>query len=116
MNIRVVLYIDVDTGGERPFRTFPFVEEVPETLAPMAAAAGVYHWVWDPESRKDSPKARDLIEPLALGIAQMKLEPAKFIAMNPEDTRGEYLTFLAWLERYLRECIKHPKTSVAVSR
>lgn len=53
-----------------------------------------------------------MIEPLTNGIAAMKADPGKFIALEPENKWGTYDRFVPWLERLLEACIENPESEI----
>lgn len=81
----------------------------------MAEAAGLYEAVWRPDEHGYTTAA-DILPILRAGIARMKADPEKFIALNPENGWGSYETFLPWLERYADACEANPDALVEVSR
>lgn len=121
-----------------------FQANITHNLNGMAAAAGIYEAVWRPAEmdptraarireqeqaknyhgpggayaieREAVIHARDLIEPLRAGLALLRSDPARFIAMNPENGWGSYDTFVPWVERYLAACERYPDARVEVSR
>ena len=62
--------------------------------------------------RTGSPRRGQLIEPLTNGIAAMKADPGKFIALEPENKWGTYDRFVPWLERLLEACIENPESEI----
>lgn len=92
-----------------------FSTNITHNLNKMADAAGIYQHVWRPDELGIT-KAAQLIEPLRAGIALLKAEPQRFIALNPENGWGSYDAFVPWLEEYLEACVAHPEADVTVSR
>lgn len=88
---------------------------ITHNLTKMAREAGIYMCLWRPEE-VGITHARQLIEPLRLGIALMKSDRARFEAFNSENGWGTYVSFLPWLERYLAACEMYPDATVEVSR
>lgn len=87
---------------------------ITHNLAKMAAEAGIYKHLWRPEEI-DIIKARQLIEPLSIGVALMRREPERFRALNPENGWGSYDDFVPWIERYIAACCEFPEAEVSVS-
>lgn len=88
---------------------------ITHNLNRMAEEAGIYQHVWRPEELGIT-HARQLIEPLRLGIALMRSEPARFRALDAPNGWGKYDAFVPWLERYLAACEMYPDATVEVSR
>lgn len=88
---------------------------ITHNLGRMAEEAGIYKHVWRPEEIGIT-KAAQLIEPLRAGIAQMKVDPARFQRHDSPNGWGLYMDFLPWLERYLAACESNPDAEVSVSR
>ena len=88
---------------------------ITHNLGRMAEEAGIYKHLWRPEEIGIS-KARQLIEPLSIGVALMKREPERFIALNPANGWGSYDGFVPWIERYIAACCEFPEAEVSVSR
>ena len=88
---------------------------ITHNLGPMAEEAGIYECLWRPEEIGIT-KARQLIEPLSIGLSWMRREPERFIALNPKNGWGSYDCFVTWIERYRDACCEHPEADVSVSR
>lgn len=88
---------------------------ITHNLGRMAEEAGIYKHLWRPEEIGIT-KARQLIEPLSIGVALMKREPERFIALNPANGWGSYDGFVPWIERYIAACCEFPEAEVSVSR
>lgn len=84
-------------------------------LGRMAELAGIYKHLWRPDEIGIT-KARQLIEPLPIGVALMNREPERFIALNPTNGWGSYKDFVPWIERYIAACCEYPDAEVSVSR
>ena len=88
---------------------------ITHNLGCMAAEAGIYKHLWRPEEIGIT-KARELIDPLSYGVALMKREPERFIALNPPNGWGSYDGFVPWIEQYITACCEFPEAEVSVSR
>ncbi len=88
---------------------------ITHNLTRMATEAGIYKHLWRPEEIGIT-RARQLIEPLSIGVALMKREPERFIALNPANGWGSYDCFIPWIERYIAACCEFPDADVSVSR
>lgn len=88
---------------------------VTHNLGGMARAAGIYDCCWRPDEN-GLTKARQLIEPLSIGLSLLKREPDRFIPLNPENGWGTYDGFVSWVEDYLAACCQWPDATVSVWR
>lgn len=92
-----------------------FDANITHNLNKMADAAGIYQDLWRPEEIGIT-KAGQLIEPLKKGLAEMKSDPDKFRALEPENKWGTYDRFIPWIEKYLAACEENPDAEIEVSR
>lgn len=88
---------------------------ITHNLAGMADAAGIYEPVWCP-AEFGIKKAGDLIEPLTVGLAELKSKPDHYKQFNPKNGWGNYEGFVDWVERYLTACKENPEGKISVSR
>ncbi len=88
---------------------------ITHNLGKMAKEAGIYKHLWRPEEIGIT-KAYQLIEPLKVGLALMKSDPARFEQFNASNGWGMYKHFVPWIERYLEACIEHPQADVETNR
>lgn len=88
---------------------------ITHNLGEMAAAAGIYKALWRPEEIGIT-KAKELIVPLADGLAMLRVEPEKFKALNPKNGWGNYEGLVRFVARYLAACREWPDAEVSVSR
>tara|TARA_R110000824_G_scaffold173688_2_gene351818 strand:+ start:392 stop:742 length:351 start_codon:yes stop_codon:yes gene_type:complete len=116
MSLDISLYMDVDTGGNTPERFDLFSASYTHNARDMASEAGIYTHIWRPEDLIDFHCAGDLIEGLRDGVRLMEYDPARFIAVQPENGWGSYDSFLPWVREYLSACIKHPKALIETDR
>lgn len=92
-----------------------YAANITHNLGRMAEEAGIYKHLWRPEEIGVT-KASQLIEPLSIGVALMKREPERFIALSPANDWGSYDGFVPWIERYIAACCEFPEAEVSVSR
>lgn len=92
-----------------------FSANITHNLGRMAGEAGIYKHLWRPEEIGIT-KARDLIEPVAAGLALMVAEPERFKAFDAPNGWGLYRNFLPWVAEYLEACRMYPDANVSVSR
>ena len=88
---------------------------ITHNLGLMAKEAGIYQHLWRPDEIGIT-KARQLIEPLSIGVSLMRREPARFIVLNPSNGWGSYDGFVPWLDRYIAACCEYPDADVSVDR
>lgn len=103
------VYLTDDSGAEL------FSANITHNLGRMAEAAGIYKHLWRPDEIGIT-KARDLIEPVAAGLALMVTEPARFKAFDAANGWGRWEHFVPWVAEYLEACRKYPDADVTVSR
>lgn len=96
-------------GGEVYWRN------ITHNLGLMASEAGLYDVMWGAEE-KGWNHARDLIEPLRDGLAELQSDPERFKAFNPENGWGDYDGLLDFAASYLAACLTWPDAEVRVSR
>lgn len=103
------VYLTDDAGNEL------FSANITHNLNKMATEAGIYMHLWRPEEIGIT-KARDLIDPVAAGLARMVVEPTRFKAFNPQNGWGSWEGFITWIAEYLEACRRYPDANVTVSR
>lgn len=92
-----------------------FDANITHNLNRMAHEAGIYEHLWRPEEIGITT-AKQLIEPLCVGLMLMKRQPERFEELNPSNGWGSYEVFVPWIERYLAACCEYPDATVRVSR
>ena len=105
--------LDVTLSAVR--ETVVYDANITHNLNKMAAEAGIYQHLWRPDEIGIT-HASQLIEPLRVGVALMKSDPARFEAFNASNGWGLYKQFLPWVERYLKACEENPDATVEVNR
>jgi hypothetical protein len=88
----------------------PFDASAPPHTEEMAAAAGIYHYLWAPDDL-GIVKGQQLIEPLERGLESLRSDRTGYDA---RDARYEYL--VAHVEIYLLLCRENPDADIKVSR
>ena len=91
-----------------------FWRNITHNLNTMADAAGVYAACWRPDEH-GMTHARDLIEPLRRGLADLKARPEHFKRYNAPNGWGVYENFVEFVECYLEACEANPSAVVRVS-
>jgi hypothetical protein len=92
-----------------------FSANITHNLGRMAQEAGIYQCLWRPDEI-NIKKAKELIEPLALGLAMLHGDPKFFRKFNPENGWGTYEVLVEFVHEYLAACIRYPDSDVRVSR
>ena len=92
-----------------------FTANITHNLGKMAAAAGIYDCLWQPEEH-GIERAEQLIAPLRAGIGMMVSDPRRYREHDAPNGWGTYEDFLPWLGRLLKACEQHPLAKVRVSR
>ena len=95
--------------------TCVYQANITHNLGRMADAAGLYDPMWRPEEQGFT-HAKQLIEPLATGLARLLADPAKFKVHNPENLWGNYDGLVRFTEEYLDACRRFPEAAVRASR
>lgn len=88
---------------------------ITHNLGAMAEEAGIYRCLWRPDEIAVT-KANQLIEPLRVGLALLKSDPARFEKLNSANGWGAYEQFVPFVENYLRACEEYPEADVSVWR
>lgn len=115
MSLDVYLYINCDTGGERPERIELFTANITHNLTSMAEAAGIYKALWRPEEI-NKKHAGDIIYQLENGLKILNANPDFYKKLDSPNRWGTYENFTIFIEEYLAACKKHPKALIKVSR
>lgn len=88
---------------------------ITHNLGKMADEAGIYYALWRPEEIEKS-KAKDIIEILEKGLADLKARQGYFEQFNSPNGWGMYENFVPFVEKYLEACKEYPETDICVSR
>jgi hypothetical protein len=88
---------------------------ITHNLNKMATAAGIYAHLWRPDEI-GVKYAKELITPLAEGLAKLKADPVGFGKYDAPNGWGTYPALVGFVEKYLDACIEHPDAKVEVSR
>ncbi len=118
MSLDVTLYAVAacpHCGGAVSTEREVYSANITHNLNRMAMAAGIYEACWRPDE-DGMPLARDLIEPLRKGLADLKARPDYFQQFNAPNGWGVYFNFVPWVEEYLAACEASPNARVEVSR
>lgn len=88
---------------------------ITHNLTKMAEAAGLYEAMWRPEEIGIT-KAKQLIEPLTVGLNRLTSAPKKYQKFNAPNGCGMYEHFVPFVREYLAACVEHPDADVVASR
>jgi len=100
---------DPDTGARLYWRN------ITHNLGQMADAAGIYACLWRPDENGIT-HARQIIEPLSKGLADMVTKKRKYEEYNSPNGWGMYEHFIPFCADYLQACRDHPDALVEVIR
>lgn len=103
------IWLTIDTGGEEPAR-------VGDSWNYTTNCSWMWRAAGADLAEFDGKLAKDCIPVLSAAIAELKANPARYEAMNPENGWGSYETLVPSLEELLGEFLEHPKATVAVWR
>jgi len=92
-----------------------YADNITHNLNRMAEAAGIYAHLWRPDEIGITTAAQ-LVEPLRVGLALLKSDPARFSAFDAPNGWGKYEHFVPFVENYLAACEREPHAAVSVSR
>jgi hypothetical protein len=105
--------LDVYLTAVRP--TTVYGSNITHNLGRMAEEAGIYQHLWRPEEIGITT-AEQLIEPLSVGLALLKSDPARFKAFNAPNGWGMYEHFVPFVEKNLDACRENPDAIISVCR
>jgi len=92
-----------------------YSRNITHNLGKMAGEAGIYECLWRPDEH-DITQARQIIEPLAAGVALLATQKARFEEFNAPNGWGLWEHFLLFCADYLQACRDNPDALVKVSR
>lgn len=88
---------------------------ITHNLNTMAEAAGLYDALWNPESIGITT-ASQLIPLLEEGIVELKANPDKYKAFNPQNKYGNYEDLVDFCKTVLQNCRENPDAVIEVSK
>lgn len=103
------LWLTVDAGGDEPAQVGR-ESNITHNLHAMCAAAGVDPWEFK------GRVAEDTLDELEDALRELRANPAKYRAMNPENGWGDYEGLVEWLAEVQEEAMRYPKAIWDVSR
>ena len=113
MSAGIEMSLDVTLTKLEP--TEVFESNITHNLGDMATAAGVYNYLWRPDT-VGVTRAKQLIKPLEAGLARLQAYPDKYRKYDSPNGWGEYEDLVWFVEQYLDACKAHPDAEVSVSR
>jgi len=107
MSLDFSLYLEVDAGGDEPYRTEFFSRNITHNLTDMAEAAGIYKALWRADDTCEI--AGDLIAVLTVGLELLKGNPEYYEQFNAANGWGMYEHFVPFVEACRDACVEFPK-------
>ena len=92
-----------------------YSRNITHNLGRMAREASIYECLWRPDEHGIT-HARQVIEPLAAGVALLATEKGRFEAFNSSNGWGMWEHFLPFCADYLQACRDHPDAMVRACR
>lgn len=103
------VYLENEAGEEL------YSRNITHNLGKMAGEAGIYECLWRPDEHGIT-HARQIIEPLAAGVALLATQKARFEEFNSPNGWGLWEHFLPFCADYLQACRDNPDALVKASR
>lgn len=88
---------------------------ITHNLGVMAKEAGIYKALWRPEEIGKT-KAKEIIDILEAGLADLKARPEHFKTFNAENGWGTYGDFIVFVDAYLDACKENPEATIEADR
>ena len=88
---------------------------ITHNLGKMAGEAGIYKALWRPEE-VGAKYAKDIIETVDKGLADLKARPEYFEQFNSPNGWGMYEHFVPFVEKYLEALKEYPDAEICISR
>lgn len=114
--------VPIGPHGGRPAATlYAYLWRATEPLEPHPEIAGQIDLPaccvsWSGNGGLGIERARDMIEPLAEGLAKLEADPEAFKQHNPPNGWGSYDGLVRLVRAYLAACREWPDANVSVSR
>ena len=88
---------------------------ITHNLGKMAGEAGIYKALWRPEEI-EAKYAKDIIEKVEKGLADLKARPEYFEQFNSPNGWGMYEHFIPFVQEYLEALKEYPDAEIYISR
>lgn len=75
----------------------------------------LYYYLWRPEEIEVT-HAYQLIEPLTIGLKELKDKPNVYKLYDSLNGWGKYIHFVPFVENYLKACIEYRDAKIYISR
>lgn len=85
-----------------------FSGSVTHNLTSMARAADIYSVLW----LCDFKKARELIEPLTVGLDLLTSDPKRFRQYDPPNNWGNYESLVTFVRKLVAACSEYPDCEI----
>jgi hypothetical protein len=92
-----------------------FEYNITHNLNTMAQEAGIYEYLWHPESLNITT-AKQLIDPLLKGYRLLLSDRERLKAFNPPNGWGSYEGLVKFVKAYYDACYTYPSAKIAISR
>lgn len=92
-----------------------YSDNITHNLNTMASEAGIYKHLWRPEELNITI-AKELIEPLEMGLVELETNPKKYKQFNPSNGWGDFNGLIEFVKNYLDACVKYPDAIIRISR
>jgi len=92
-----------------------YSDNITHNLGLMAEKANLYKYLWHPEE-VGATIAKDIIEPLRMGLNLLKSKPEYFKKFNPKNGWGDHSILVNFVEKYLDACENNPNAEIQVWR
>jgi hypothetical protein len=112
VSIDVYLRMNLDTGGQEPFKVTVHESNITHNVVPMWDLAGCYDALY----MADGKLASEIVDALDAGVRHMEANREAHEALNPSNGWGKYEHALSFLREYASACRAHPKATVVVSK
>ena len=75
----------------------------------------LYKYLWRPDEISVWT-AKELIEPLTVGLLELETHPERYKQFDPENEWGDYVGLMNFTREYLKKCTLFPEAYIEISR
>lgn len=104
--------LDIYLEGPETVLVEKYSANYTHNVTPMWNLAGVYAALYMSEGMS----ANYILPTLRAGLADMKMCPDKYKALDPANGWGSYETAVPWLEELIAACEENPESIIGVSK